>query len=95
MPVRATGLDFLSVTIALIYHGASFPARCAGCDGARRGLGFLRESIQYWISRSYPPVCGAYFNVDWPSSCDYRLDGDAPAKQVWRDAVVNGLGAFD
>jgi len=49
VPVRATGLDFLSVD----------------------------------------------FNVDWPSSCDYRLDGDAPAKQVWRDAVVNGLGAFD
>jgi len=56
---------------------------------------FLRESIQYWISRSYPPVYAAYFNVDWPLTCDYRLDGDAPAKQVWRDAVVNGLGAFD
>jgi hypothetical protein len=55
---------------------------------------YLREAIKYWIARKYPPVYAAYYNVDL-AFCDYRLDSDAPAKQVWRDAVVNGLGAFD
>lgn len=55
---------------------------------------YLRNAIQYWISRNYPPVYASYFNLSWPV-CDYRLESDAPAKQVWRDAVTSGLGAFD
>ena len=64
-------------------------------DGNPQGRAtYLRDAIRYWISRNYPPVYAAYFNRDWPK-CDYRLDNDAPAKQVWRDAVTSGLGAFD
>ena len=54
---------------------------------------YLTKAIQYWISRSYPPVYTSYFNLSWPV-CDYRLDSDAPAKQVWHNAVTTGLGAF-
>jgi hypothetical protein len=55
---------------------------------------FITQSVEYWIDRDYPPVYASYFNRDWPK-CDYRIDNDAAARQVWRSAVLNGLAAFD
>lgn len=54
---------------------------------------FLRESIKYWIQRDYPPLYAAYFNLNWPS-CDYRLENQPPALEVWRTACTEGLDAF-
>jgi beta-mannanase len=54
---------------------------------------FLSNSIKYWKSRAYVPVYVSYFNVDWPT-CDYRLDTDAAATRVWRDAITLGYSAF-
>jgi len=55
---------------------------------------YISKAIQYWVARNYPPVYASYFNRDW-EKCDYTIDSDAPAKQVWHDAVTIGLGAFD
>lgn len=56
---------------------------------------FLKDSIEYWIAQDYPPVYAAYFNHDWADVCDYRMDDDPAALRVWRDAVMNGLEAFE
>ncbi|MEO5727591.1 MAG: hypothetical protein ABI134_08605, partial [Byssovorax sp.] len=55
---------------------------------------YLTNAITYWNSRSYPPVYAAYFDVDW-STCDYRLDNDTAARNVWQTAVTDGLAPFN
>ncbi|WP_437874349.1 glycoside hydrolase family 26 protein [Sorangium sp. So ce513] len=66
----------------------------AGDPGGRAR--FLSDSFSYWAERDYPPVYVAYFNLDWSDkTCDYRLDNDPAALEVWREAVENGIDAFD
>jgi hypothetical protein len=67
---------------------------CPVAGNAQGRATYLKQAIQYWVDRAYPPVYAAYFNLDW-STCDYRLDNDAPALKVWHDATVTGLSAFN
>jgi hypothetical protein len=67
---------------------------CPVAGNAQGRATYMKQAIQYWVDRAYPPVYAAYFNIDWPT-CDYRLDNDPPAIKVWQDATVLGLAAFN
>jgi hypothetical protein len=66
---------------------------CAVSGNAQGRATWMKNAISYWKSQSSAPVFVAYFDLDWPS-CDYRIENDAPAAAVWKDAVTKGYSAF-
>jgi hypothetical protein len=66
---------------------------CSINGNAQGRATWMKNALSYWKSQSSVPVFAAWFDVDW-STCDYRIENDAPAAAVWKDAVTKGYSAF-
>ncbi len=66
---------------------------CAITGDAQGRATWMKDIISYWKSQNSAPIFAAWFDLDWPS-CDYRIENDAPAASVWKDAVTKGYSAF-
>ena len=84
------------IDFAQAHHKPWAIGELGSCDVAGNPNGratYLHNALSYFKSRQYTPAYVTYFNLDWPV-CDYRLDGDAAATAVWRDAMVHGYANF-